>query len=135
MGALSLLNFVLLAIPIGTTLGVLLGIQSHRLATGQEPLFKPDNPTDNPDGSPKKGDNGIKIEYYCDETIGISPASQGDHYTRTYCHLSCCVVVELSQGSKTIAHVCEYIQCFPCRPIPLPQLPIIIGIPLTFRRQ
>lgn len=80
MGALFLLNFVLVAIPIGTTLGVLLGIQSQRAANGQEPLFKPDHPT-GPGGGPPKNDDGIKVEYYCDETIGISPPSQGDHYT------------------------------------------------------
>lgn len=80
MGALFLLNFVLVAIPIGSTVGVLLGIQGHRAATGQEPLFKPKEPT-GPGGGPPKNDDGIKIEYYCDETIGISPPSQGDHYT------------------------------------------------------
>ena len=94
MGALSLLNFVLVAIPIGATLGTLLGIQSHRSASGQKPLFKPDHPTDptNPGGGgggggggwggpPKKGDNGITIESHCNETLGISPPSLGDHYT------------------------------------------------------
>jgi len=80
MGALFLLNFVLVAIPIGATLGTLLGIQSQRAANGQEPLFKPDKPT-GPGGGPPKNDDGIKVEYYCDETIGISPPSQGDHYT------------------------------------------------------
>ena len=80
MGALFLLNFVLVAIPIGTTLGVLLGIQGQRAASGQEPLFKPKHP-EGPGGGPPKNDNGIKTEYYCDETIGISPPSLYDHYT------------------------------------------------------
>ena len=80
MGALFLLNFVLVAIPIGSTLGVLLGLQSQRQANGQDPLFKPDKPT-GPGGKPVPGDNGIEIEVHCDETLGISPPSQGDHYT------------------------------------------------------
>ncbi|KAF4119934.1 Glycosyl hydrolase family 12 [Geosmithia morbida] len=75
MGALSLLNFVLVALPIGSTLGVLLGLQAHRDATGQEPLFKPTNPN-----TPPKND-GITLVHKCNETVGISPASVGDKYT------------------------------------------------------
>lgn len=80
MGALSLLNFVFLAVPIGSTVGVLVGLQSYRDANGQQPLFKPNRPN-GPGGKPPPNDNGITIEYHCDETLGISPLSQGDHYT------------------------------------------------------
>lgn len=66
MGVLWLLNFVLIAFPVGTTVGILMGLQNHRIATGQSPLFV---------------DNGIKWKNYCDKTLGISPPSKGDHYT------------------------------------------------------
>jgi hypothetical protein len=66
MGVLWLLNFVLIAFPIGTTVGILLGVQTHRIATGQAPLFR---------------DNGIKHKNYCQKTLGISPPSKYDHYT------------------------------------------------------
>lgn len=78
MGLLSLLNFALVALPIGSTLGVLLGLQAHRDATGQDPIFKPTNP-----GVPPKN-NKITIVHKCNETVGITPASSGDEYTRTY---------------------------------------------------
>jgi len=61
-----LLNFVLLAIPIGTTLGILLGVQTHRKATGQAPLFV---------------DNSVDHDQYCQKTVGISPPSKGEHFT------------------------------------------------------
>jgi|SRR5688572_3869612 hypothetical protein len=66
MGVLWLLNFVLIAFPIGTTVGILMGLQTHRIATGQSPLFV---------------DNGIKWKNYCQKTLGISPPSKYDHYT------------------------------------------------------
>jgi hypothetical protein len=77
MGLLWIINFVLLSIPIGATLGVLLGIQSHRAAAGEEPLFQPAPP--GPGEAPD--DDRITVKAYCNETIGISPPSQGDHYT------------------------------------------------------
>ncbi|KAL1862689.1 hypothetical protein VTK73DRAFT_6692 [Phialemonium thermophilum] len=61
-----LVNFGLLAIPIGTTLGVLFGIQSHRQATGQAPLFV---------------DNGVSTDTYCQKSYGISPPAKGLEYT------------------------------------------------------
>ena len=85
MGFLWLLNFVLIAFPIGATVGALLGLQTHRIATGQAPLFV---------------DNGIKSKSYCQKTLGISPPSKADHYTckrRPFCscptmqdRLGCC---------------------------------------------
>ena len=67
MGVLWLLNLVLIAFPVCTTVGVLLGVQTHRVAIGKPPLFV---------------DNGIKSKSYCQKTLGISPPSKGDHYTR-----------------------------------------------------
>ncbi|CAM1501253.1 Fc.00g104150.m01.CDS01 [Cosmosporella sp. VM-42] len=61
-----LVNIGLLALPIGVTIGVLLGIEQHRVATGQSPLFR---------------DDGIKTERYCEKTIGIHPISTGLEYT------------------------------------------------------
>lgn len=66
MGVLWLLNIVLIAFPVCTTVGVLLGVQTHRVAIGKPPLFV---------------DNGIKSKSYCQKTLGISPPSKGDHYT------------------------------------------------------
>jgi len=80
MGALWLLNFVLLAIPIGTTLGVLLGLQASR----ESPLFE-DYPGFGSGNGPGRGplrDNRVtKQDPLCNENVGVSPLSQGDHYT------------------------------------------------------
>lgn len=93
MGALWLINFVLIAFPIGTTVGVLMGMETHRTSTGQSPLFR---------------DNGIKTKGYCQKTIGISPPSKGEHYTRkktprptsnAVCHsqesMNCAISIEI----------------------------------------
>lgn len=67
MGLRSLISFVLLAIPIGATLGILLGLDAHRTATGQQPLFQ---------------DNSVSIDTYCQKAYGITPPSTGQQYTR-----------------------------------------------------
>lgn len=66
-----LVNFGLLALPIAATLGVLLGLQSHRRATGQPLLFV---------------DNGIKKERYCQKSFGIHPETLGQEYTCEFSH-------------------------------------------------
>lgn len=60
------MSFVLLAIPIGVTLGILLAIDAHRQATGQQPLFQ---------------DNSVSKDRYCQIAYGISPPSKGLQYT------------------------------------------------------
>ncbi|TDZ13576.1 putative xyloglucan-specific endo-beta-1,4-glucanase A [Colletotrichum spinosum] len=74
LGFRWLVNFGLLALPIGVTLGILLGIQGHRTATGQPPLFNPDPTT------PKKN-NGITAMVSCDKAMGLHPESTGQEYT------------------------------------------------------
>lgn len=104
--ALSLIvNAGLMALPIGGCLGTLFGIDAHRAATGQRPLFAP-NPND-PDenrgtGSSGGGqdstgggsggssggdvsDNGIQNNPYCQLSYGISPPSKdGETFTREF---------------------------------------------------
>ncbi|KAI5460394.1 concanavalin A-like lectin/glucanase domain-containing protein [Mariannaea sp. PMI_226] len=80
-----LVNFVLLALPIGITLGVLLGIDQQRRASGQEPLYQPGDGSGNGNGGgsgkpPKKG-NGISHDIYCDKTFGYTPYTAGQQYT------------------------------------------------------
>lgn len=94
-----------MALPIGGCLGTLFGIDAHRAANGQRPLFAP-NPND-PDenkgagsgsggqdstggGSGSSGgstsDNGIQTNTYCQLSYGISPPSKdGEAFTRKFC--------------------------------------------------
>lgn len=78
-----MVNAGLLAVPIGATVGVLLGIESHRQATGQAPLFSGGGDGDPGDGGGPVvgGGNGITISQYCQASYGISPASKGAEYT------------------------------------------------------
>ncbi|KAK5076978.1 hypothetical protein LTS08_007533 [Lithohypha guttulata] len=66
MGIRSLVSFGLIAVPIGATLGVLIGLDAHRSATGQQPLFQ---------------DNSVSIDTYCQKAYGITPRSLGQQYT------------------------------------------------------
>lgn len=66
MGFRSLISFGMIAIPIGATLGVLLGLDAHRSATGQTPLFQ---------------DNSVTTDTYCQKAYGITPPSTGQQYT------------------------------------------------------
>lgn len=76
-----LVNAALLAIPIAVTLGILFGLQSHRSATGQPPLFAPEPPPI-PTPKPKAPANGITKTRYCQKSIGITPETKGQQYTR-----------------------------------------------------
>ncbi|KAK2046696.1 concanavalin A-like lectin/glucanase [Colletotrichum somersetense] len=76
LGFRWVVNFVLLAIPIGVTLGVLIGIDAGRSANGDKPLFtQPDNP-----GTIPKN-NGITALVSCDKAFGLHPPSKGQEYT------------------------------------------------------
>ncbi|GLI80205.1 hypothetical protein PoHVEF18_008556 [Penicillium ochrochloron] len=88
-----LVNTGLLAIPIGGSVGTLLGIDAHRSATGQPPLFTSDGNSNT--GSGSGGDstgggsggsgsttnNGVTNTQYCQSSYGISPPSDGQLYT------------------------------------------------------
>jgi hypothetical protein len=80
-----IVNAGLLAIPIGATVGVLMGIESHRQATGQAPLFAGGGDGDvggGPSGGiVSGGSNGITIFQYCQQFYGIQPQSKGVEYT------------------------------------------------------
>lgn len=106
-----LVNTGLLAIPIGGSVGALLGIDAHRSATGQPPLFTDDGNSNT--GSGSGGDstgggsggsgsttnNGVTNTQYCQNSYGISPPSDGQLYTRKFaCESSlldsrCCAIV------------------------------------------
>ncbi|EQL01618.1 hypothetical protein G6O67_002817 [Ophiocordyceps sinensis] len=64
-----LVNVGFLALPIAATLGILLGLQAHRQATGQTPLFVPPL------------DNKWVEKTYCQKSTGIHPESKGQEYT------------------------------------------------------
>jgi hypothetical protein len=90
-----LVNTGLLAIPIGGSVGTLLGIDAHRSANGQPPLFTSDGNSNTGSGS---GDstgggsggsgsttnNGVTNTQYCQNSYGISPPSDGQLYTRKF---------------------------------------------------
>ncbi|KAJ5124763.1 Glycoside hydrolase family 12 [Penicillium bovifimosum] len=90
-----LVNAVLVAIPIGGSVGTLMGIDAHRAATGQKPLFSGHNEDSighggGGGGSDSTGDggnhpgtsgDGIQIKQYCDKSWGITPPSKTEQYT------------------------------------------------------
>ncbi|GMF70134.1 unnamed protein product [Aspergillus oryzae] len=71
-----LVNAGLLALPIAGSIGTLLGIDAHRQATGQRPLFTSEIGND---GSISR--NGVTNTRYCDLFNPISPKSEGQLYT------------------------------------------------------
>lgn len=97
-----LANAVLLGIPIGASVGVLVGLDAHRAATGQSPLFghNPDNAgipgigggSDSGSGSSGGSsgggftgggsNNGVQTTPYCQKSYGIEPKTKGEQYIR-----------------------------------------------------
>lgn len=83
-----LLNAGLIAIPIGGSLGALFGIDAHRSATGQQPLFTGDSGSGGA-GSPDIGTgsnqttshNGVTTAIYCQDSYGIQVPSNGQQFT------------------------------------------------------
>ncbi|PBP15331.1 glycoside hydrolase family 12 protein, partial [Diplocarpon rosae] len=71
---------VLLALPVGTTVGVLLGLDSHRQSQGQAPLFNGENGRGGGAGGGSSRDNRVTNSQYCQKQVGISPASTGVQY-------------------------------------------------------
>ncbi|OQE37397.1 hypothetical protein PENCOP_c010G01026 [Penicillium coprophilum] len=94
-----LVNAILIAIPVGGSVGALMGLDAHRAATGQKPLFTGDNDDGinpgNGNGNGKGGDstgggggghptvtnNGVEHTLYCDLSWGITPPSKTEQYT------------------------------------------------------
>ncbi|KAJ5650746.1 uncharacterized protein N7484_004469 [Penicillium longicatenatum] len=93
MALTLLVNAVLLAIPLGGSVGTLAGIDAHLAATGQKPLFSSDGTSDGSGGSSggstgggsggsgSTTNNGLTNTQYCELSYGISPPSQGEQYT------------------------------------------------------
>jgi hypothetical protein len=88
-----LVNASLLVIPIGGSLGALFGIDAHRSATGQAPLFAGDGSDGGSSGGSTGGgsgaighttNNGVTNSMYCQDSYGISPPSDGQLYTREF---------------------------------------------------
>lgn len=96
MALTLLVNTLLLAIPLGGSVGTLVGIDAHLAATGQKPLFSSDGTSDGSGGSSggstgggsggsgSTTNNGLTNTQYCETSFGISPPSQGEQYTREY---------------------------------------------------
>lgn len=94
MALTLLVNAILLAIPLGGSVGTLVGIDAHLAATGQKPLFSSDGTSDGSGGSSggstgggsggsgSTTNNGLTNTQYCKLSYGISPPSQGEQYTR-----------------------------------------------------
>ncbi|KAJ6135228.1 hypothetical protein N7512_000388 [Penicillium capsulatum] len=88
-----LVNTGLLAIPIGGAVGTLLGLDAHRSATGQPPLFTSDghpgtggstgghDSTGGGASHPGTTNNGVTTKTYCDLSFGVSPPTQGESFT------------------------------------------------------
>ncbi|KAJ5759202.1 hypothetical protein N7520_006358 [Penicillium odoratum] len=93
MALTLLVNAILLAIPLGGSVGTLVGIDRHLAATGQKPLFSSDGSSDGTGdssggstgggsgGSGSITNNGVTNEQYCESSWGISPPSDGEQYT------------------------------------------------------
>lgn len=80
-----LVNGILLAIPIGGSLGVLFGIDAYRSNHGQTALFSGDTDGTGSGGSTGSGgtttNNGVNSTLYCQISYGITPASKGEQFT------------------------------------------------------
>lgn len=87
-----IVNAVLVALPVGGSVGALMGIDAHRAATGQKPLFTGSNEgTDSGSSSDSTGggsghdtvtNNGVQNTQYCELSWGITPPSKTEQYTR-----------------------------------------------------
>lgn len=92
VGVGLLINAVLVAIPVGGSVGALMGIDAHRAATGQKPLFTGGTNDDSGGGTgtgggstgsdPTPHNNGITTISHCDLSYGIVPPSKTEQYTR-----------------------------------------------------
>lgn len=90
VGVGLLINAVLVAIPVGGSVGALMGIDAHRAATGQKPLFTggTDDGFNSGTGGATPHDNGITTVSHCDLSYGIIPPSKTEQYTRESLHFN-----------------------------------------------
>lgn len=86
------INAGLLAIPIIATLGALVGIDAHRSATGQSPLFQESSGSSRDKGAGVSAGGGfggtgspsneVANTVCCDRFYGILPLSKGEQFIR-----------------------------------------------------
>lgn len=76
-----LVSAVFLALPIATTIGVLLGMQAYNHAKGQPPPFSGGGDDNGLPGigTPKGKDT---VEMKCDQAFGFDPKSKGQNFIR-----------------------------------------------------
>ena len=72
MGRLSLLSLGLFILPVGITIGILVGIETYAVSHGQIGL------------GPIDAYNGIQTNTYCQKAYGVSPP--GNKFIRKYLH-------------------------------------------------
>lgn len=77
-----LVSAVFLALPIGSTIGILMGLQAYRHANGQPPPFSGDDGGNLPGTG--GGNGGFKgkdrVEMACDIATGLVPATKGESF-------------------------------------------------------
>ncbi|OAA54359.1 xyloglucan-specific endoglucanase [Niveomyces insectorum RCEF 264] len=83
IGAHFFVNFVLIAIPIGATLGILFGIDAQRSSNGEPPVYSPPaSPGNGGNGNGGGGsDNRLTTKTYCQQSFGITPITKGQEFT------------------------------------------------------
>ncbi|KAG4427287.1 hypothetical protein IFR05_017230, partial [Cadophora sp. M221] len=97
-----LVNAGLLILPVGTTIGVLIGVDSHRQATGQEPIFNnpgTGTPGTGSGGNGNKNDDRVTSKVYCDKQVGVNPPSSGVEYIYGTDGAMCMNVTSFNNGT------------------------------------
>jgi hypothetical protein len=83
-----LVSALFLALPIGTTIGILLGLQAYNHANGQPPPFSGgDDGNGLPGIGTPKGKDTVQMK--CDAAFGFDPKSKGQNFIRELPFLQC----------------------------------------------
>lgn len=106
-----LVNLGFLALPIGVTIGILLGLQAQRDSSGGPPLFH------KPDGAPPIN-NKITYVESCEKAFGIHPLSKGQKFTR-----ESSLALKLARAERA-----------PCQPFTLSRPMFLVLMPRRPRR-
>lgn len=112
MGVRWLVNAGLLVLPIGTTIGVLMGIDASRQSSGQDPIFDGGSGSGAPIGGGGNSGSGggvgnphddkITDKMYCQKQVGIAPPSKGTQYI---CKQTLLNTTGCGQESETTTHL------------------------------
>ena len=73
-----LISGFFLLVPLGATIGILMGITSFRRANGQDPPFSGDPGDGLPGIVPKAKD---MVLFACDVATGLHPVTNGEEFT------------------------------------------------------